>query len=114
MIAKFRDIVVKRITQKNYVAPLCCVVNKMDIYPEGFICSEHLGEMYDIFEKQEIYFKHWDLTTWLNDPFKVNESQPCISPTSAVSSFPPINASHVNSPSATLTTGKIPDTFSGK
>lgn len=113
MLTKFRDIVVNRITQKDYIAPLCCVLNKMDIYPEGFICKDHLGDMYDTFENQETYFKHWDLTTWLNDPFnKAGEPKPC--PTSAVSSSPLTNASHVDNPSATPTTGKIPDTSSGK
>lgn len=111
MISKFRDIVVLRITQPDYVAPLCCVLNKMDVYPEGFICNDHLGEMYEKFENEETYFKQWDLTTWLSDPLN-KAGEPC--QTSAASSFPPTNASPVDSPSATLTTGKIPDTSSGK
>lgn len=111
MINKFRDIVVHRITQSDYIAPLCCVLNKMDVYPEGFICGEHLGEMYETFENQESYFKHWDLTTWLSDPFN-KLGEPC--PTSAASSIPPINASPVSSPSATSITGQKKDTSSGK
>lgn len=61
MITKFRDIVISHISRAEYVAPLCCVLNKMDIYPEGFICGEHLAAQYDLFERAETYYKTFDL-----------------------------------------------------